>query len=248
MSDSIIYDSGYISLVVQLITGFIGMIGIFIPLKMKDKISTDIIIMETIVQFIEFLFYVWLVFSIASRSVNVTAVRYLDWFFTTPIMLISTILYMAYNSDNDEFKDKEGNITLTSILKKDYKIIVTFMVFNFFMLLFGFLGEIGVLNRHISLILGTIFFLLSFQIIYNCYAKLDDDNKPLFYFVFIVWLLYGIAYLFNYKYRNVSYNILDIFSKNFYGLYIFYKILKKKKDTKLDTNLDTNLDTKLDTK
>ena len=35
------------------------------------------------------------------------------------------------------------------------------MVFNFFMLLFGFLGEIGVLNRHISLILGTIFFLLS---------------------------------------------------------------------------------------
>ena len=162
MSDSIIYDSGYISLVVQLITGFIGMIGIFIPLKMKDKILTDIIIMETIVQFIEFLFYVWLVFSIASRSVNVTAVRYLDWFFTTPIMLISTILYMAYNSDNDEFKDKEGNITLTSILKKDYKIIVTFMVFNFFMLLFGFLGEIGVLNRHISLILGTIFFLLSF--------------------------------------------------------------------------------------
>jgi hypothetical protein len=48
-------------------------------------------------------------------------------------------------------------------------------------------------------------------------------------FLFIVWLLYGIAYLFNYKYRNVSYNILDIFSKNFYGLYIFYKILKKKR-------------------
>lgn len=231
MSDSIIYDSGYISLIVQLITGLIGMIGIFIPLNIKDKILTDIIIMETVVQFIEFLFYIWLVFSIASRSVNVTAVRYFDWFITTPIMLITTILYMAYNSNNDKFKDKEDNITLVSIFKKDYKIIVKFIIFNFLMLLFGFLGEIGLLNRYISLILGTFFFLMSFQIIYNYYAKLDDDNKPLFYFVFIVWLLYGIAYLFNYKYRNVSYNILDIFSKNFYGLYIFYKILKKKRNT-----------------
>ena len=47
--------------------------------------------------------------------------------------------------------------------------------------------------------------------------------------MFVIWTLYGIAFLFNYKYRNVSYNILDIFSKNFYGLYIFYKIMKKKK-------------------
>ena len=30
--------------------------------------------------------------------------------------------------------------------------------------------------------------------------------------------------------KNVSYNMLDIVSKNFYGLYIYYKILQIKKE------------------
>ena len=228
MNNSIIYDSGYISLVIQAITGILGGIGIFIPLLQKDKILTHILIIETIVQVIEFIFYLWLVFSIYARSMNVTSIRYLDWFLTTPMMLISTILYMAYQSQDENFKNKEGNITLQSVLEKDYKIILTFCVSNFFMLLFGVLGELGFMNRNISLTLGTIFFLFSFKIIYDYYVSIDEKNKPLFYFIFIVWALYGVAYLFNYKYRNVSYNILDIFSKNFYGLYIFYKIYLKK--------------------
>lgn len=228
MSDNIIYDSGYVSLIIQLITGILGMIGIFIPLKKEDRILTHIIVMETIVQFIEFIFYLWLVFSIAARSVNVTAIRYFDWFITTPIMLITTILYFSYNSDNKKFKNEEGNITLISIFKKDYKIIIKFIIFNFLMLLFGLLGELGILNRNVALILGTIFFLFSFYTIYKYYVSIEDDNKLLFYILFVIWTLYGIAFLFNYKYRNLSYNILDIFSKNFYGLYIFYKIILKK--------------------
>ena len=228
MNNNIIFDTGYISLIIQLITGILGGVGIFIKLNEKDKILTEIIIMETVVQFIEFLFYLWLVFSISARSANVTSIRYFDWFITTPIMLITTILYFAYNSDSDKFKDKNDNINLFSVFNKDYKIIIKIVIFNFFMLLFGLLGELGYLDRNIALLLGTIFFLLSFQIIYEYYANLDEDNKPLFYFIFIIWSLYGVAFLFNYKYRNVSYNILDIFSKNFYGLYIFYKIIKKK--------------------
>ena len=228
MDNKIIYDSGLLSLIVQLIIGLIGFIGIFIKLKKEDIILNRIIIMETTVQFIEFIFYIWLVFSIQARSMNVTAIRYIDWFITTPIMLITTILFMAYNSNKEEFKNKENIITVKSIFKKDYKLIIQFVFYNFLMLLFGFLGEMNILNRYLSLSLGTLFFLLSFNIIYQYYAKLNNDNKDLFYFIFIVWALYGVSYLFNYQYRNASYNILDIFSKNFYGLYIFYKILKKK--------------------
>ena len=36
----------------------------------------------------------------------------------------------------------------------------------------------------------------------------------------VIWPLYGVAAMFNSKYKNFAYNILDIFSKNFYGLYI----------------------------
>ena len=228
MNNKIIYDSGLLSLIIQLLIGLIGGIGIFIKLKKEDIILNRIIIMETIVQFIEFLFYIWLVFSIQAKSMNVTAIRYVDWFITTPIMLITTILFMAYNSNEEEFKNEENIITVQSVFKKDYKLIIQFVFYNFLMLLFGFLGEINVLNRNICLFLGTIFFLLGFNIIYKYYGKLNKDNKNLFYFIFITWALYGVSYLFNYKYRNTSYNILDIFSKNFYGLYIFYKIIKKK--------------------
>ena len=231
MSDNIIFSSGYISLIIQLIIGLIGFIGIFIKLKEDDKILTHILIMETVVQFIEFIFYIWLVFSIVSKNINVTSIRYIDWFITTPIMLFTTILYMAYNSNESKFKDEKNQITITSVIKKDYNIIIKFTFFNFLMLLFGLLGEIGILDRKIALLFGSLFFLFSFYIIYEYYAKLNDDNKYLFYFIFIIWGFYGIAYLFNYKYRNVSYNILDIFSKNFYGLFIFYKIIKKKIDT-----------------
>jgi len=97
------------------------------------------------------------------------------------------------------------------------------------MLLFGLLEELGILNRYISLLLGTYFFLLSFYSIYKNYVLLNSKNNNLFYFIFIVWAIYGIIYLLPYNYRNTSYNILDIFSKNFYGLFLFYKILKKRK-------------------
>jgi hypothetical protein len=97
------------------------------------------------------------------------------------------------------------------------------------MLLFGLLVELGILNIYISLLLGTYFLLLSFYSIYKNYVLLNSKNNNLFYFIFIVWEIYGIVYLLPYNYRNASYNILDIFSKNFYGLFLFYKILKKRK-------------------
>lgn len=121
--DNIIYNSGFISLIIQLITGLVSIYGIFIPLTKEDIILRGIIIMETIVQFIEFLFYIWLVFSIHAKNVNITAIRYIDWFITTPIMLITTMLYFAYNSNKEQFKNKEGIITLKSIFKKIIKLL-----------------------------------------------------------------------------------------------------------------------------
>ena len=64
----------------------------------------------------------------------------------------------------------------------------------------------------------------------------------LFYFMFIVWGLYGIAALFDVYSKNLCYNILDIISKNFYGLFIFYKIIQTRKnlDKKINNNLIIN--------
>ena len=41
----------------------------------------------------------------------------------------------------------------------------------------------------------------------------------------ILWSFYGISFIFNSKIKNTGYNILDLFSKTFYGLFILYKYL-----------------------
>ena len=81
---------------------------------------------------------------------------------------------------------------------------------------------------------GMIFFILSFYTIYNNFVKNNSEN--LFYlliFIFI-WLLYAVAYLFNYKEKNMAYNMLDLVSKNLFGLFILYVIYDEKSKLKLD--------------
>jgi hypothetical protein len=96
------------------------------------------------------------------------------------------------------------------------------------MLFFGLLGELDIANKYVTFSLGFVFFYLSFKEIYDNYVGDNEINKGLFNFLFVVWSLYGIAALFNFEIKNISYNILDLFSKNFYGLFIFYIIYQTK--------------------
>jgi bacteriorhodopsin len=217
---NMLYYSAYISLIVQLLTGAVGSLGLFIKLKPEDKVLSDVLLMETFVQFVEFIFYAWLVSNLNNVPDNITILRYIDWNITTPIMLISTILYMKYNT----LKEKNKRKTTEEILNEDKDIILRITLYNFLMLMFGLLGELNYLSRYISFTAGFIFFYLSFKEIYVNYVNNNELNINLFNFLFIVWSLYGVAALFNFELKNISYNFLDIISKNFYGLFIFYII------------------------
>jgi bacteriorhodopsin len=80
---------------------------------------------------------------------------------------------------------------------------------------------------------------LYYKIIYNNFVKDEvienttrerkKEIKGLFWYFFSVWSIYGIAALFPYKEKNISYNILDLFSKNFFGLFLSYKVYVNKK-------------------
>jgi bacteriorhodopsin len=76
-----------------------------------------------------------------------------------------------------------------------------------------------------SLTIGFLFFGMTFYYIYVNYAKKSKNATKLFYYIFFVWGLYGIAALSSsYELKNNAYNILDIFAKNFFGLYLYYRI------------------------
>ena len=94
-------------------------------------------------------------------------------------------------------------------------------------LIFGYLGETEFINKFASLTFGFIPFILYFWLIYENYAKYSNFGKKLFYYFFIVWTFYGIVAYFPYYLRNSCYNILDLFAKNFFGLYLSYLIIQQ---------------------
>ena len=218
-----ILKSAYISLAVQLIIGLIGIHGILIPLNQKDGILTNIMILETIVQFIELTFYIWLTMQLSKLTYDVTYTRYFDWFLSTPIMLLTTVFFMEYLN----FQKTDKIIKIKNILKTDFYRIIKIIIANFFMLLGGFLGERKIISRINGFIFGTLAFLYSFYLIYERFVGNELINNILFFTMFIIWAVYGVAYLFPYITKNTMYNILDIFSKNFYGLFIYFIILQR---------------------
>jgi hypothetical protein len=97
------------------------------------------------------------------------------------------------------------------------------------MLFFGYLGEIEAIDMTSSLSLGFVFFGLTFNTIYQNYAIHSKNAMKLFYFVFTVWAIYGVAALTSTTTKNNMFNILDIFAKNFFGLYLYYRITQVSK-------------------
>ena len=225
--DTLVSKTIYASLVVQIITTVVSLGGIFTKLKEKDVVLQEILVLEAVVQLIESCFYVWVIFAIHNLN-KVTPRRYIDWVFSTPIMLTSTIVFIKYQ----EYKEKKINksFRLLDFFKENKSNIIKIFIFNGLMLLCGFLGEAGIIDKRIGIPLGFIFFYLSFNLIHKEYAKKSKLGNKLFIFLVIVWGLYGIAAMTDLKTKNISYNMLDIVSKNFYGLFIYYIILQISKD------------------
>ena len=225
MKHQLIFDTAKLSVVIQFLTGVIGIQGLLTDVPEKHHILKDILTLETIVQFIEFIYYIWLIYCFKQLTYDITFTRYFDWFLSTPIMIVSTILFLEYNTKLDKSDSEKSEILYVSdILRNNFEIISMILIANFGMLFSGFLGERGILSRNMGFLLGTIAFCYSFYLIYDRFVGVNMTNQYLFWFMYIVWSFYGIAYLFSYETKNIAYNILDVISKNFYGLFLFWQI------------------------
>ena len=219
INNKLVAKTIYFSLLVQIITTVISLDGLNYNLNKEDSILKIILILEAFVQLIEAIFYIWVIYALKDLKI-MTPRRYIDWFITTPTMLFTTIIFMEYLKQ----KENKNSFTLLEFIKNHKRKIIIILSCNFFMLLFGYLGEIKLLNKNLSVLLGFIFFFISFKVIYDNYSKYNQVSYKLFIFLIIIWGLYGIAALMPLINKNISYNLLDIVSKNFYGLFIYYYI------------------------
>lgn len=209
------------SLIAQGITTVIGASGLFINLAEKDKILNTLLKLETLVQIVEASFYILVTKYLKRLDLNsISKLRYADWVLTTPMMLLSTVVYMIYNTNKPA--------SLMEIIKDNKKSLIRITVCNLGMMMCGLLGEYGIIDKFTATILGFAFFGCVFNTIYKEYTKQNKKNLVLFWFTCIVWALYGVVYLFNSLNKNIAYNILDVIAKNFYGLFILYEIYLKR--------------------
>jgi hypothetical protein len=215
----LIHHSAGLSLFIQIITGLIDYYVLTLPTAPDLKLLRELLLLEFIVQIVEGAFYVWLVFAISSAK-NITLYRYWDWFITTPTMLITFSTFLIY------LKFKESNATnipsFTTIISDNLKTYLSIVLLNAAMLLFGYLGELKKLSLFTSVFGGFVPFFIMFYIIYENFAKYTDLGTALFWYFVIVWGLYGVAACLSYNLKNTSYNILDLFAKNFFGLFLAY--------------------------
>ena len=211
---STLYRSLQLSVFVQLLT---GILELFL-LRMKAPPSVfflkQLLGLDVAVQFIEATFYIYWLFHFKTVS-NVTPKRYYDWMITTPTMLVTLIAYLMYV--------KQPDIQL-DMLYQEWLPMGIVVLLNALMLWCGYLGEIGQMPVGQSVSLGFLPFFLYFYIIYDRYVTTDSS---LFYYFVVVWALYGVAAMLPYGSKNAMYNVLDLFSKNFFGLFLGYLIYTK---------------------
>jgi hypothetical protein len=219
----IVYLSGILSLIIQVLTGLYDAFVLTIPTDPSLHIIKDLVKIELAVQMIEGAFYIWMVYNFANIK-NITPHRYLDWMITTPTMLLTYSVYLIYMKAKEENKEP-GSVS--SIVKENWKPLGVIFLLNWMMLLFGFLGEMNVLSTITANILGFIPFFAYFAIIYTKYAKDFKLGRITFFLFSGAWFLYGIAAFFPYKIKNVSFNILDLFAKNFFGIFLATLLLYK---------------------
>jgi hypothetical protein len=225
MKQGNVFVSLVVSVIIQLLTGLIGLGVLFFSVPLDLEIIKQMLVLEVVVQFVEGFFYFYWLYNF-NAILNITPKRYFDWAITTPTMLITLITYLVFL----EYQEKKGDEPLNffTIFNDNVYIIVPILLLNWLMLLFGYLGEIQMIPIVWGVILGFIPFIIYYYMIYTNFAVLSEDGLKIFFYFLFFWSLYGVAALFPYRMKNTFYNILDLFAKNFFGIYLIYILVSHK--------------------
>jgi hypothetical protein len=223
-NDPIVTVTTKISIYTQLGVGLLNIFALFINVNKEDQILKDILVLETVVQVIEFLWYFFVIQKL--KQDDMAKFRYYEWVFSTPLMLISMFGYLLYEQQLES--NIEGPPLRLSILFEDYADSVTqIVVSNFAMLSIGYLYEIGKISKEIAAVYGFLFLVNVFSILYIKAGK-SKKGKVFLLIMFLLWSVYGIAFILPTAIKNSTFNITDLLSKNFFEVYITIILFNKR--------------------
>lgn len=201
--------TAWMSIVSQVFLGLLTLVGFARVPSEETPLVWVLLILDVTVQVIEFLFY--LIFLLFVRRLE-TWYRYMDWFISTPIMLVTTMAFLAYLN--------ERTISTAEFATRYQNDIIFVILMNSIMLGFGVCHEARWIPMIVAIPAGSLAFVLTFSAIYARLAYTTAAGICILTFVFVVWSLYGVAACLKYVPKNIMYNLLDIVSKNFYGIVV----------------------------
>ena len=184
-------------------------------MRTKDPTVRHIFNLETCISIVAGYFYSIFVSKIDESDKNntplnwaeMTEYRYIDWSITTPMMLLALSIVLGYNA--------KINVNLVYM--------ITILILNYFMLAVGYLGEINIISRLQGLVVGFAAFFAMFYMIFMKFlnTKYNIFNYVLYGTYFILWGIYGIAYMFGEEYKNIIMNVLDLKAKCLIGVFLW---------------------------
>lgn len=210
MNTELVKSSFYITYVFLMTTGTITFIE---SLRTPNPLIRHIMNLETCISIIAAYFYSIFIAKIndSKESIpytDITLTRYIDWMISTPFMLFVLGMILA----------NEKNIPFT------FKAFVVILLLDLCMLASGYLAETGRINKITGLVLGFAFFFAMFAYIWMMYMNKGKNTfvATFTYFVFfIVWGIYGVAYMADEQTKNILYNILDLIAKAMMGIFFW---------------------------
>ncbi len=141
--------------------------------------------------------------------------RYTDWVISTPLMLL--VLCLVLGMENKKIVNFWNFILILAM--------------NFLMLGSGYLGEVNTLSKNMANLIGFGFFAGVFGTIWNTFMSGKRTfNSLIIYLLFVIlWAFYGVLYQSDTLTKIFGYNILDLISKAFIGIFFWLYLTKSVK-------------------
>ena len=230
MNISLVLNSFYMTYVFLLTTGVITFIE---ALRSPIPMVRHILNLETCISIVACYFYGLFIATInkseeaekekseknndnSTKTIPIEKInnmRYCDWVITTPFMLLALCMLLGYEN---------------KVQVQMYPYLLA-IAFNFAMLVFGYIGELRLLNRNIASFMGFIFLFLTYGTIWKLFmtvSKITHQSKFVFWIFLGVWSLYGVFYHTDEYTKMFAYNILDLIAKAIVGLFFWLYLTK----------------------
>lgn len=203
MTDELLRQSATLSLSAQITLGAISCLA-FISSRPWSLLFVSLIL-DTTVQLLEISYYA-ATLSIKSPP---TYWRYADWFLSTPTMLLSFVMYAVFLYDR--------HLSLAGFFTDYGWLTVGVAALDVMMLIFGLLAEWKWIDRAMGVYCGLVPYVIMFTLVF-VYVQTTPWGYVFLSLQAIVWGLYGLAAMLAYRPKNILYNLLDVLSKNVYGV------------------------------